>query len=418
MAPSKAGVAGWLIVATLPGVSLAQIPGLPGGAGGASSLFAPGASGLPAIPPGSGSAATAAAPQRTIFGFFGLSKANLAGCKQKLCASPYGSLLNNGLAPYSTLSGGLIPTCCPTVPSASDLAALAAKGGPNGAEAVAAKIKQDEADAKARRAAVRYLSTVDCHYWPDAEVAIISALRDDRNECVRYEAALALLNGCCCNARTIEALNLVVSGSEKDGKPSETSERVRCAALAALQGCLMRYQPPEPAPPERPEPPEGADSTRTTRALDPAFRRVAYYYQALAARPPVQVVADARRTVARATSRPSGDEPTMPGDRSVSHALSRALVPRPTAEMPRPTGGPAPEASGPDQAATVPVIRPEPRAAASPRPAGRRGLLAMVGGDRPAAAPAPEDRDVSPASGGRRGLIGIIRNSVGPDPGP
>ncbi len=259
----KVALAAWLIAAAGAGQARAQIPGL--GGGGASSLFAPSAAAGSAIP----SAATAALPsvasaQPTLGGFFGLTKPNLAACKAKFCASPLGSLSNNALGPYSTLTGGLIPTCCPTVPSDAAIAALAAAGGPNGAEAVAAKIKKDEADAKARRAAIRYLATVDCHYWPEAELAIISGLRDDRNECVRYEAALALLNGCCCNARTIEALNIVVSGSKKDGKPEETSERVKCAALAALSGVPA----PRPSPRARPSRASRPPRTRRDHHLD------------------------------------------------------------------------------------------------------------------------------------------------------
>ena len=170
-------------------------------------------------------------------------------------------MLNGLLGPGSAMTGGLVPMFCPAVPTDGQLAAAIAAGGPTGAEAVAAKIKQDEADAKARRAAIRYLSTASCHYWPEAEAAIIGGLRDDRNECVRYEAALALLNGCCCTAKTIEALNIVVSGSEKDGKPSELSERVKQVSLAALQGCLLRYHPPaQPIPLERPEPASGSNA--------------------------------------------------------------------------------------------------------------------------------------------------------------
>ena len=341
-----------------PCVVDAQIPGLPGGAAGAGT----GASSLGGV---GAATATTAAPalataQPTLLGFLGFSKPHLAATKAKFCASPAGGMLNNALAPYSTLSGGLIPQCCPTVPTDAAIAALAAQAGPNGAQTVAAQVKQDEAEAKARRAAVRYLATVDCHYWPAAEVAIISALRDDRNECVRYEAALALLNGCCCNARTIEALNIVVSGSEKDGKPSETSERVRCAALAALQGCLLRYQPPEPAPPESPQPPE---APKAVGALDPSFRRVAYYYVTLAARPPTVVVADARRTVTRANAavaaRPIGakENRAAPGQRSIAQAVVRANAPR-TAN---PNPNPNPKAETPAQA-----------------PESRRGLFGII----------------------------------------
>ena len=392
MAWSKVATAGWLIIAAWPGLALAQIPGIPGG--GASSLFAPSASAGSAIPAAASAAATPAmaAAQPTLGGFLGLSKGNLAACKAKLCASPYGSLANNALGPYSTLSGGLIPLCCPTVPSDAAIAALAAQGGPNGAEAVAAKVKKDEADAKARRAAIRYLATVDCHYWPEAEVAIISGLRDDRNECVRYEAALALLNGCCCNARTIEALNIVVAGSEKDGKPAETSERVRCVALAALQGCLLRYNPPEPeGPPEKPVPPEPAEDTMTAVPLDPAFRRVSYYYKALAARPNAQVVSDARRTVARMASRAPRQEPAMPGERSVYHAMSRALKPKPA---------PAPTPAGPAADAPADDLRPlEPAAVVSST-----------------ASPAVARASAAP-SNGRRGLIAIIRGAADPGAG-
>ena len=394
----KVALAGGLIVAAGVGEARGQIPGLPGG--GASSLFAPGAAAGSAIPSAATSAATSAASaQPTLGGFFGLSKTNLAACKAKFCASPFGSLANNALGPYSTLTGGLIPVCCPAVPSNAAIAALAAQGGPNGAEAVAAKIKKDEADAKARRAAIRYLGTVDCHYWPEAEVAIISGLRDDRNECVRYEAALALLNGCCCNAKTIEALNFVVSASEKDGKPAETSERVRCAALAALQKCLTHFTPPEEAPSEKPDPSEPADEIKAVSSLDPAFRRVAYYYKAKTpgGRPAAQVVADARKTVARMAARPPHPEPTMPGERSVYHAMARALKPKPT---PNPPTTPAPTGPAAEVEAPADDLRPiEPAAVVSSTAA---PAVARVTG------PAP--------SNGRRGLFAILRGAAEPDP--
>jgi len=108
------------------------------------------------------------------------------------------------------------------------------------AEEAAQKIKADEAQAKARRAAIKYLGTVDCHYFPEAEKALIGGLLNDRNECVRLEAALALGHGCCCTKKTIEALQVTVSGSNKLGNPGETSERVKAAAFAALQRCLAR----------------------------------------------------------------------------------------------------------------------------------------------------------------------------------
>src|SRR5207237_2362732 len=123
---------------------------------------------------------------------------------------------------------------CP--PAARDPADLAKPSdSPAGA---AAKIKADEAAAKARREAVRYLGTVDCHYWPEAQDALINALRADRNECVRLEAAWVLGRGCCCTKKTIVALSITVAGSDRDGNPYEDSDRVKAAAAAALAHCL------------------------------------------------------------------------------------------------------------------------------------------------------------------------------------
>ncbi len=414
MTPGKAAVVTGFLLGTWPAVVLAQIPGVgagsvPGLGSAASGLG--GAAGMGGAA-GLAGAGGAAAPKGLCSGL----KTCLAGCKQKICGSPLGSLINNGLAPYSTLSGGLIPQFCPTVPSDADVAALAAQGGPNSAGAVAAKVKQDEAEAKARRAAVRYLATVDCHYWPDAEVAIISALRDDRNECVRFEGALALLNGCCCNARTIEALNITVSGSEKDGKPSETSERVRSVALAALQGCLLKYEPEPAAPPEAPAP---LEAPRPLSALDPSFRRVAYYYQTLPTRSTTEVVAGARATVTREKARFAAlktPRPAQPGERSVYHALARAgSAPAPATKAEGPIPAPPPEAEPVAIATPVPASIPAPVATA---PSSTRPVAA------PRGAATLEDRAVVPAGtqSGRpgpahRGLFGIIRDSASPRPG-
>src|SRR5262249_35354741 len=144
-------------------------------------------------------------------------------------------LLNNSLNPARALSGGMIPNPCPDY-SAADLAKP-----PTSAEGAAAAIKKDEAESKARRAAVRYLGTVDCNYWPEAKKALINSLRADKNECVRLEAAMALGHGCCCNRDTIRALTLTVTGSKEDGNPAEDCERVKAAAMAALEHCLSCY---------------------------------------------------------------------------------------------------------------------------------------------------------------------------------
>src|SRR5205823_6287431 len=136
-----------------------------------------------------------------------------------------GLLLNNAVTPFSGLTGGILPRLCPPVPPGP--AGPGPEGGPGSAQDVARKIAQDEAGAKARIAAVEYLGTVDCHYWPEAEAALIQSLRTDRNDCVRFAAARVLGSGCCCTKSTIAALLIVVTGSDKDGNPAETSERVR-----------------------------------------------------------------------------------------------------------------------------------------------------------------------------------------------
>ena len=117
-------------------------------------------------------------------------------------------------------------------------------------EVAATKIKADEAAAP--RAAVRCLAGMRCHHFPEAEPALIAALRADRNEGVRFEAAQALANCGCCTPKTMEALILTASGSEPDGNAAETSDRVKLAANHALQryasrGIAVPY--PETLPP-------------------------------------------------------------------------------------------------------------------------------------------------------------------------
>src|SRR5260221_10585324 len=111
-----------------------------------------------------------------------------------------GQMLKNRRKPLGLAGGGLIEPLCPTTPSAADLDKAKEKGG---AEGLAAEIKASEGGAKARRAALRYLGTVDCQRWPEAQGAVADGLRADPNECVRWEAALAMGSGCCCTKKTI-----------------------------------------------------------------------------------------------------------------------------------------------------------------------------------------------------------------------
>jgi hypothetical protein len=201
----------------------AQAPPAAGGAGAASSAANGGAAA------GAAPGAAAAAP-----GFFKKCCMALDECRRKCCATPAGQMINSMTAPLSSFTGGIIPPFCPLMPSAADLA----KPGVEGAASMA---KKDALEAKARREAVRYLGTLDCRYYPEAEAALIAALRTDRIECVRLEAATGFANGCCCTKRVLEALEICVSGSERDGMPAERSYRVRDMAMIALDRCLACF---------------------------------------------------------------------------------------------------------------------------------------------------------------------------------
>lgn len=185
-----------------------------------------------------------AAP-RNIWSFLCMTPEQRAACRQKICDCPLGQLLNNSLAPATAFTGGLVPPLCPPV-DPRDLMKP-----PDSAEGAAAQVKADEAAAKKRRAAVRYLGTVDCRYWPEAQDALINSLRADRNECVRLEATFSLGRGCCCNKKTMVALILTVTGSDEDGNPSEPSERVRVSAEAALRRCVDCYVEIKPVVPQK-----------------------------------------------------------------------------------------------------------------------------------------------------------------------
>ena len=206
----KKYAAGLLLMAGVSPQVRAQVP-----------VVAPAPAAVPvAVAP---AAAPAAAPWN-MWSFFCLTPEQKLACRDKICNCALGQLLNNGLKPIGAFSGGIIGPFCPLLPAA----ALAMPA--DSAEGAAARVRADEANAKARRAAVRYLGTVDCNYWPEAQEALANALRGDRNECVRWEAAYALLRGCCCTKLTIKALVICVGRSDEDGFPRENSERVLAAA--------------------------------------------------------------------------------------------------------------------------------------------------------------------------------------------
>jgi hypothetical protein len=221
-----------------------------------------------------------------------------------------------------------------------------------GAEAVAGKIKQSEADAKARVAAIEYLGTVDCNRWKEARIALINGLRADPNECVRYAAARVLNTGCCCSKPVIEALRVCVSGEDTDGNPPETSQRVKAAAFSALQNCLMRVPedlPPEQPPPVRerdrggpvptlePLPPAAAEGPRSgprsEYSLDNEHIMVSHAAAAEKTLAPerrkrpktfTQTVNEARRTLFQVSQNPTPPSTLPPGKRTLLHAFLKA----------------------------------------------------------------------------------------------
>ncbi len=130
-----------------------------------------------------------------------------------------------------------------------EIARMVADGGFSPAEITAAKIMLDETQAKARQAAVKYLASVDCHYYPEAEISLIATLRADRSENVRLEAAQALGNCRGVTVRILDALRLTATGQETDGNPAETSDQVRSAASNSLNRLLSAGMSMEMAPP-------------------------------------------------------------------------------------------------------------------------------------------------------------------------
>ena len=310
-------------------------------------------------------AATGATPAQpaTLWSFLGLSKAQKAACLQQICQNPLlGPATNAMLAPMTLMTGGLFSGLCP--PSA------AFGQGSSPAQQVASAVAADEASAKERVAAVEYLATVDCHYWPDVEEAIIASLRTDRNECVRYAAAKALISGCCCGKKTIEALTIVVNRSDKDGNPSENSDRVVAAACTALQRCLAVYCEEKPlAPEELPEalPEEPAEREPATAsaefkngfatelarlpgplpagvtqkiaeplalAIPPKIR--AYYRVKLASKPREDVIIESFETLrlAVATKYWLGTSTMPPGSQSISSIVEKAVTIAPSGVKP------------------------------------------------------------------------------------
>ncbi|GIW78755.1 MAG: hypothetical protein KatS3mg105_0562 [Gemmatales bacterium] len=98
-----------------------------------------------------------------------------------------------------------------------------------------------DAAAADRVETVRMLAAMDHRTWPEAELALIAALRRDRHEWVRLESAKALGKR-SRSQRAIEALRIAASGSNEDGYPREDSPYVRKEAMNALKVHLARMR--------------------------------------------------------------------------------------------------------------------------------------------------------------------------------
>ncbi len=287
--------------------------------------------GVPGAPPGAAGAAAAAAPAGpNLFSMLCIPEDKMAKCLECVCKIPLLRGMINGVGGVAGMAGLMPGPICPDpiLEAAKDKPADAAAKGD--AAAAAAKIKAIEADAKARRAALRYLGTVDCRYFPEAEEALTTGLRRDPIECVRWEAAMALGNGCCCTKKVLQALVDCLSSNPKDGAVAESSERVRAAAHFALNNCLSRYEEVVPAkkrdkppegpgdkPPEKPTPPVAGQNGTIDRAA---------YYQQVQNKSMEDLVREARRALAQSneapgTMMPAGAAP-MSGNRGLFQIMS------------------------------------------------------------------------------------------------
>ncbi len=299
----------------------------------------------PVAPAAPGAVATPAAGGGNLYSFITRTPAQREAKRARFCNSLCGKIYGSLLGPVNAFAGGLIPSPC-AAPLQQDLAQPA-----DSAVGAAARIQADELEAKKRRAAVRYLSTVDCRRWPEAEEALILALRGDRNECVRFEAALALGRGCCCTPKTIEAMSITVAGSTRDGFPEERSKRVREAARVSLEHCLACLRDPgplgppvighpipmEPAPvplppptkkvPDPKEKKEGAKKETAKaappRTLDHSIRK-ASYYQRVGKLPMIRVATYAKKTMNRTQTNPTHQGPHHKRPSGVLDIIGRA----------------------------------------------------------------------------------------------
>jgi len=238
--------------------------------------------------------------------------------RARFCNSPAGKLVNALLLPVSGLTGGLIqPLCKPAQASAANL-----KKPADSAQGAAARIKAEEAEAKAKIADIEFLATKNCKRYPEAEAALINGLRAEKSECVRLAAAKALARGCCCTPKVIKALTMSVNESTKDSFPAEESERVRLMAYLALERCMQACQPTaNEEPPEKPTEKKEDEKKSVAFIADGAVLRATYYTSTFQQVPEAEVFHDARRTLARGMRVSSETMQSLQGQTSLREML-------------------------------------------------------------------------------------------------
>src|SRR6266545_3612890 len=140
-----------------------------------------------------GAAAAGGGGAKNIWGFFMKTPEQKAQCKAHFCSSRIGMFINNLLVPAGAATGGLLGPICPPPgiggPGGGGVNPDDLKKSASSPEGAAARIKAEEAQAKAKVAAIEFLATVDCRYYPEAEAGLLAGLRAEKNECVRIAAA-------------------------------------------------------------------------------------------------------------------------------------------------------------------------------------------------------------------------------------
>ena len=101
---------------------------------------------------------------------------------------------------------------------------------PDSLKGMAAGIRAVQLDVPNRVKAVRYLGTLDCVTYPQAQDMLIATMEEDPSEIVRYEAVMALRNmltrGSCavdtgCECETCSNKNQIVRQTERHAKKGE-----------------------------------------------------------------------------------------------------------------------------------------------------------------------------------------------------